>query len=522
MTKIAITTVGISLFDNYEEKKEKIDNREQIKNDKAQTSVLEKFKKTYTQKIVNWAKSAKSESCAEIKTLIKMGITNTYLLTTDTQEGELVGELLKQILLEIGISVIKKEKVVGLKVDDPNSFKDKGFFNLIKHIRDIKTIQKKKGNDVVLNGSGGYKAILPVLTIVGQLEGIDLCYIYKDDKSELITIGNLPIHFDWDIINEKALFLKSEFKPVFESVLEKINILKNNEVISNNQGKLNKSSRGYQLFQQSGNESLKALLEASFNIKSVKDIKEFIDKYNPIYKLINMLEKDKLFEIQSNSIANTIIGDLLLTYSNSKISGDLGYIMEDAISNYIESNQWTELENYKFIEKSKKLGGKFFVSNKLEFKLLNDGKSYKEIPKEQQIDIGDIDIVLKCEQIDVLCEVKSFRETIDYQTTMGKSDDYYYKIKARVERLIETRQINDKNKSIEFIFLVYQLQIKGFEIDVDVKTIINHFKTKFKSDYKDTNIKFKTMTLVCYLDVDEFKYLYFKQNPLKENKLKVI
>jgi CRISPR/Cas system-associated protein Csm6 len=64
-------------------------------------------------------------------------------------------------------------------------------------------------NNLYLNISGGYKALIPILTILGQLYRVPLFYIYED-SNELIEINQLPISFDWILAQEYMFFLNKQ------------------------------------------------------------------------------------------------------------------------------------------------------------------------------------------------------------------------------------------------------------------------------------------------------------------------
>lgn len=143
--------------------------------------------------------------CAEIKTLSEIGKFDGYkhyLLTTDTAISFSAANLIKRFLKEkcyIKDDNIVIEPINGLQVHNPEEFKDKGINNLIAKIKEIKDCAK--GDEVILNISGGYKALIPILTIIGQLENIPLKYIYED-SNELIEIPDLQIDFDFTFIEE--------------------------------------------------------------------------------------------------------------------------------------------------------------------------------------------------------------------------------------------------------------------------------------------------------------------------------
>lgn len=62
----------------------------------------------------------------------------------------------------------------------------------------IKEVKKHKRKPII-NFSGGYKAIIPYLTIISQLEDIPMYYIYEE-SDYLMEVGSLPVNFDWGVI----------------------------------------------------------------------------------------------------------------------------------------------------------------------------------------------------------------------------------------------------------------------------------------------------------------------------------
>ncbi|MBK8563983.1 MAG: hypothetical protein IPN76_11735 [Saprospiraceae bacterium] len=92
-------------------------------------------------------------------------------------------------------------------MQDAERFQNYGFVNLVELIVDL----KKGCDDTILNISGGYKALIPPLTLMAQLEKMPLLYLYED-SSKLIEIGPLPINFDWGVIEEFIVPLNNENK----------------------------------------------------------------------------------------------------------------------------------------------------------------------------------------------------------------------------------------------------------------------------------------------------------------------
>lgn len=154
--------------------------------------------------------------CAEVYSIVKLmdkyvGETfEVYLLTTDTPlsgiAGKLISDTLKKSFPEKIVNVDIRT-IKGLQVTDSQTFSDQGFFNLIDEVHSI----NNESTNTILNISGGYKAVIPVLTLLAQLEEIIIYYIYED-STELIEIGNLPINFDWGIIEKYVEIIKNNNK----------------------------------------------------------------------------------------------------------------------------------------------------------------------------------------------------------------------------------------------------------------------------------------------------------------------
>lgn len=205
-----ITTVGTSLITNYFDKEKNKNVNETYKsfyNDKLRSKSFSEdewkrlsennhFSK-FKEELKKWIENNKDNSCAEIKTLNKLPKDNTnyHFLTTYTIDGFFVGEILCEYFERDKDKFL--HRIEGLQVENAKDFKDKGVNNLIAKIKEI----KKDNNEVILNISGGYKAIIPILTIIGQIENIPLKYIYED-SDELIEIPELNIDFDFTFIEE--------------------------------------------------------------------------------------------------------------------------------------------------------------------------------------------------------------------------------------------------------------------------------------------------------------------------------
>ena len=132
-----------------------------------------------------------------------------HLLTSDTIVSRLAAEILEagseilgdNITLEFDEAV---DVIKGLQVEDSEGFSQKGMTNLVKKIDEIsggaigwQTLAATKA--FAINITGGYKATLPYLTILAQLERVPLYYNFEETDA-LIKIPQAPLTIDWPSI----------------------------------------------------------------------------------------------------------------------------------------------------------------------------------------------------------------------------------------------------------------------------------------------------------------------------------
>jgi len=219
MKKI-ITMVGTSIFDNYFEYSsdktfknhfEALKDR-QSKDYSNELGKIEGIKK----KISFWLKETDVKNAsAEIKSLIKLKENlqddfEVYLFSSDTILGRLAGEILEEGLKkfsEFEDGRITLDIIGDLQVKDSKKFMN-GMRNLIE-----KTFKITNGywDNTVINITGGYKATIPYLTILAQLNGCPIYYIFEDQDA-LIKIPSLPLSTEVinceDLRNNKDIIAK--------------------------------------------------------------------------------------------------------------------------------------------------------------------------------------------------------------------------------------------------------------------------------------------------------------------------
>lgn len=240
--KKVITMVGTSIFEKYFNKKGKNDCIKNyyiyLKNSNKRTDQLESEKRRVDrlrETIKSWALSEpeREDISAEIKSLVKLRQElreelEVYLLCSDTILSKLAGEVIEEISSEkfSNLYTIKKVIVIkGLQVWDSKEFNE-GMSNLIT---EIYSIAGEYWENIVINITGGYKATIPYLTILAQINKCDIYYIFED-TDELIKIPYIPIDIKWGIFEENERFFFDLERSGIKEI--DINLELNREVIS--------------------------------------------------------------------------------------------------------------------------------------------------------------------------------------------------------------------------------------------------------------------------------------------------
>lgn len=206
-----VTTVGASLFTNYLEKSEFIkadysaiiDSLHQEWDDKQTRIGSIKNNADFS----GWIFHNLKDSCAEIASLLKIiehqkDDLKIRLLATDTVPSRLAAELIKEQTFlhpltgkEIPVEFYPERDVIpGLRVDDAKVFQKDGLHNFIRRFIGL----NKQYGPLILNITGGYKGLIPYLTLIGQIHKVPVMYKFEDSEA-LITIPQLPINFDWEL-----------------------------------------------------------------------------------------------------------------------------------------------------------------------------------------------------------------------------------------------------------------------------------------------------------------------------------
>ena len=193
MVKIIICSVGTSAA-----KALKKNSNDLIKWINEQDSVEDAANKVFAtfREIAPEGDSLKKDLSAEIHSLVRISITNKdriILLASSTDDGYCCARAVEKYLKHYwpGIDV-KTERVEGLQVVDAELFRKKGVVNFVKRI--LQEADSYEASNIILNPTGGYKALVPYTVLLGMLEGIKCDYIFEQ-SSTLLELPPLPVEF---------------------------------------------------------------------------------------------------------------------------------------------------------------------------------------------------------------------------------------------------------------------------------------------------------------------------------------
>ncbi|SMC09198.1 hypothetical protein [Nitratiruptor tergarcus] len=168
------------------------------------------------------------KTSAEIKSLIAIQKNEKFknfsidieLIATDSILSPLCSEILKELIEKNSnyrVNFDEKNIIKDLQVADYKRYK-KGLINLLNRLNQIGSNGEYFG-DMVLNVTGGFKGVIPYMTIFGQVNKIPIFYIFEFTDA-LIEIPQIPISIDeklfdkyWKefcIIDANLLLNKSE------------------------------------------------------------------------------------------------------------------------------------------------------------------------------------------------------------------------------------------------------------------------------------------------------------------------
>jgi len=166
---------------------------------------------------------------AEISSILKIAggrPCSVHLLATDTLQSVLAATLIRdwfeqfkdqykiEVLFQLPSTEFNKQDdndfvVKDLKVSAQSDY-NKGVLNLFFCLNKIKELYQEE--NVLLNITAGYKAIIPLVSLWAQISRIPVYYLYNenvlepiDNGKDIIEISPMPLNFDYWIFTENYL-----------------------------------------------------------------------------------------------------------------------------------------------------------------------------------------------------------------------------------------------------------------------------------------------------------------------------
>lgn len=234
MRDILIATCGTSILTNARDIKNEILGERNYNQMTIEESLIIKDK--IKEKLKN--KNGNDRECgAELNSTFyliekeKFSKKTMYLIVSDSIEGELAGELIKELLIEkLKIEKVEIKKIEKLNIAKEYDFAIKGLRNLVGEV--TKLIKNNNSSNMMISPIGGLKAQIFVVGLIAQLFKIPAYYLYEN-STEIVTLLPLPISLDMEFFKKNieviSKIAKEEMinKKDIESYLKSIPDLRN-------------------------------------------------------------------------------------------------------------------------------------------------------------------------------------------------------------------------------------------------------------------------------------------------------
>jgi putative CRISPR-associated protein (TIGR02619 family) len=134
---------------------------------------------------------------AEVHSLIRIGITKddrVLLLSSATEDGHACALAVSRYLEKQFPGILTEvRQVEGLQVRDAELFRRVGVVDFVRYC--LKAINDYGAEHVILNPTGGFKALVPYTVLVGMLKRVPCRYIFEQ-STQLLELPPLPVAFD--------------------------------------------------------------------------------------------------------------------------------------------------------------------------------------------------------------------------------------------------------------------------------------------------------------------------------------
>jgi putative CRISPR-associated protein (TIGR02619 family) len=191
MVKTIICSVGTSAAKALGVKPKDLTNW--VNEQKNMEDAAEKVFSTFRE-ILPEGENLKNNLSAEIHSLVRIDITKkdrVILLASSTDDGHCCALAVEKYLKHHWLGIYTKvEPISGLQVLNAELFRKEGVVNFVKCI--LREIESYDASNIILNPTGGYKALVPYTVLLGMLKGIKCDYIFEQ-SSTLLELPPLPL-----------------------------------------------------------------------------------------------------------------------------------------------------------------------------------------------------------------------------------------------------------------------------------------------------------------------------------------
>lgn len=153
--------------------------------------------------------TAPTDLSKEVNSLILLACGSddeVILLAADDAIGRCCAERLERVIPAIfGMpdNMCKVTRVRGLHLQDVARFRKEGLPNLFQELlRMLRDPQRRYERSLVLNPTGGFKGVVPFITVLGMLYGARVAYVSRASH-QLVTLPPLPLTYD-SVVFERA------------------------------------------------------------------------------------------------------------------------------------------------------------------------------------------------------------------------------------------------------------------------------------------------------------------------------
>lgn len=214
-----VCTVGASLLSNAR----RPDAPEELKQliQKASLGELDQLARILKEKVENPSDKKWGAEINSVASVVREGFLSSrqkmFLLVSDTQEGQLIGNILKEYFLNNRNELeFKSVEIVKIeKLNDKNRFEFKlhGLRNLV---REMANCVKNNLERTIINATGGYKAAIAYAVLLGQALKVPVYYQFES-FDEVIELLPLPVRFDPNVYEKYSkVFAMLDYLDVVE------------------------------------------------------------------------------------------------------------------------------------------------------------------------------------------------------------------------------------------------------------------------------------------------------------------